>query len=144
MNYTVSKIQVQTRKIVGGMANLTFKTFYGWPSSYESLPCRWRTIFFFFIYSPEFLDLPIRSKFLIAAHRKKNKIKNISHFFPGVFDAGGWSYHFFRGFAPCGALGNPATTSAIVSPPPCYWGHSKGIVECYTWISLNSPKMGGG
>ena len=34
MNYTVSKNQVQNRKMDGGMANPTFKPFYDWPIQY--------------------------------------------------------------------------------------------------------------
>ena len=35
MNYTVPKFQVQLRVIDGGMANLAFKHYFGWPSSYD-------------------------------------------------------------------------------------------------------------
>ena len=31
MNYTVSKNQVQSRQVDGGMANLTLRPLYGWP-----------------------------------------------------------------------------------------------------------------
>ena len=34
MNYSVPKFQVQIREIDGAMANLAFKHYFGWPSSY--------------------------------------------------------------------------------------------------------------